>query len=234
MALTYLDLTNSLLKKFNEVPLTSADFTNAYGFQDICKEAINYIVADINQAEFFWPFNYVEGSISTVANQRVYPAPTSSKLIDWDSFYLEKDASKNVMGAHLSWIMTDVWNEYYRANDLNYNANDYRVPELVYPTPGMDIGVSPIPDQVYSIKYAYYQNHDELSAFGDTTRIPTTYKNVIIDGASWYVYMAQEDGQKATIAWERYEAGRNNMRSLLINNHKEVYVGRGRGRSARW
>ena len=39
MATTYLDLTNELLRELNEIPLTSANFSNAIGFQAFVKDA---------------------------------------------------------------------------------------------------------------------------------------------------------------------------------------------------
>ena len=37
MATTYLDITNEVLRELNEVPLTSANFTNATGIQKFVK-----------------------------------------------------------------------------------------------------------------------------------------------------------------------------------------------------
>ena len=52
MAYTYLDVTNEVLNRFNEVELTSSGFGNARGFQIQCKnavnDAINYAVENYN------------------------------------------------------------------------------------------------------------------------------------------------------------------------------------------
>ena len=54
MAYTYLDITNEVLNRFNEVELTSSGFGNARGFQIQCKnavnDAINYISKYINHS----------------------------------------------------------------------------------------------------------------------------------------------------------------------------------------
>ena len=47
MATTYLDLTNEVLRELNEIPLTSANFANAVGFQKFVKDAINKSIFDI-------------------------------------------------------------------------------------------------------------------------------------------------------------------------------------------
>jgi hypothetical protein len=227
MALTFLDLTNSLLVKFNEEKLTSSDFLTSYGFQDLCKDAINDTIRDINQAEWFWPFNYTEGTITTTADQQKYTVEADSKVTDWNSFYLVKDDSKNVNGQYLRLVPYDYWNRYYREIDNDYTSGTKRVPDRVFFYPDSNIGLSPIPSDTYTIKYNYYVQSDELVAHDDTTRIPDHFKSVIIDGAAWYVYMAQEDAQKAAVQWERYQARRDKMRALLINKPEQVYIGKG-------
>ena len=55
---TYLELTNGVLNRMNEVELTTATFANARGFQIQCKNAVNDSVNYLNQREFGWPFNH--------------------------------------------------------------------------------------------------------------------------------------------------------------------------------
>ena len=68
MAYTYLDVTNEVLARFNEVPLTSANFASSRGFQTQCKNAVNSAIRNINQREYAWPFNHSEAEITLVAN----------------------------------------------------------------------------------------------------------------------------------------------------------------------
>lgn len=56
MAANYLQLTNELLREFNEVPLTSANFGNAVGIQQHVKDCINRAYLDIVNEEPQWPF----------------------------------------------------------------------------------------------------------------------------------------------------------------------------------
>ena len=53
---TYLNLTNELLREFNEVVLTSSDFSSAIGIQQHAKDAINRAYLDIVNEEPSWPF----------------------------------------------------------------------------------------------------------------------------------------------------------------------------------
>ena len=49
MAYTYLDITNEVLARMNEVALTSSNFAAARGFQVQCKNAVNDAINYINQ-----------------------------------------------------------------------------------------------------------------------------------------------------------------------------------------
>ena len=49
MPSTYLDLTNKLLRKINEVEISEADFSNTRGVQTLAKDAIaDAIFGDVN------------------------------------------------------------------------------------------------------------------------------------------------------------------------------------------
>ena len=60
MATTFIDLTNKVLRRLNEVEMTSSDFASATGVQALAKDAVRDSIAKINQAEFEWPFNSAE------------------------------------------------------------------------------------------------------------------------------------------------------------------------------
>ena len=56
MATTYLDITNEVLRELNEIPLTSANFTNATGLQKFVKVSVNKAIFDIANEEPQLPF----------------------------------------------------------------------------------------------------------------------------------------------------------------------------------
>jgi hypothetical protein len=56
MATTYLDLTNEILRELNEITLTSANFSDAVGFQKFVKDMINKSIFDIANQEPQLPF----------------------------------------------------------------------------------------------------------------------------------------------------------------------------------
>ena len=66
---TFLDLTNQLLRRLNEVEIAQADFPSVRGVQATAKDAIKNAIAKINQAEYEWPFNAVEHTQLLVVGQ---------------------------------------------------------------------------------------------------------------------------------------------------------------------
>ncbi len=83
MAYTYLDITNEVLARMNEVSLTTPNFTAARGFQVQCKNAVNDSINYINQREFGWPFTHATQTQTLVAGQTRYTVPTDTQSIDY-------------------------------------------------------------------------------------------------------------------------------------------------------
>jgi len=92
---TFLALTNRLLRRLNEVELTTATFANATGFHAEAKDAINDAIREINNSEFEWPFNFVSGSQTLSVGQQLYDLDVPINAVDWDSFYLHKQDDAN-------------------------------------------------------------------------------------------------------------------------------------------
>ena len=86
MAETYLTLTNKVLARLNEVELTSSTFSSARGIQTQVKTAINEAVRYINQREFNYPFNHATESKTLTAGVVRYALPTSTKVVDYNTF----------------------------------------------------------------------------------------------------------------------------------------------------
>ena len=76
---TFLDLTNRVLRRLNEVELTSGDFTSARGIQAAAKDGINSAVFDLNRQQFTWPFNAAEELTTLVIGQTEYSNPNNLK-----------------------------------------------------------------------------------------------------------------------------------------------------------
>ena len=109
MALTYLELTNDVLTRMNEVVLTSADFTSARGVQVQSKNAINEAIRHINQKEFAYPFNHSTNTSTLVPGVVRYTIPTSTKYIDYNTARIKKDTDLSASGVNLKRLN---YNEY--------------------------------------------------------------------------------------------------------------------------
>ena len=102
MAETFLTLTNKVITRMNESELTSTSFTNARGVQIQCKAAVNEAIRYINQREYNYPFNHATESKTLTAGVVRYSLPTSTKVVDYNTFRIVKDSDLAVSGGHLS------------------------------------------------------------------------------------------------------------------------------------
>ena len=109
MALTYLELTNDVLTRMNEVVLTSATFTDARGIQVQAKNAINEAIRHINQKEFAYPFNHASNSSTVVPGVVRYTIPTGTKYIDYNTARIKKNSDVSSSGVNLKKLN---YNEY--------------------------------------------------------------------------------------------------------------------------
>ena len=107
MAETFLTLTNKVITEINEVELTSANFATARGVQVQCKNAVNDSIRYINQKEYTFPFNHATETKTLTAGVVRYSAPTSTKLIDYNTVRIVKN--------------TTLGNSGYKLKELNYN-----------------------------------------------------------------------------------------------------------------
>jgi len=109
MALTFLELTNDVLTRMNEVVLTSANFTDARGIQVQSKNAINEAIRHINQKEFAYPFNHSTNTSTLVPGVVRYTIPSSTKYIDYNTARIKKNTDLSASGVNLKRLN---YNEY--------------------------------------------------------------------------------------------------------------------------
>ena len=101
MAESYLTLTNKVISKLNEVALTSANFTSARGIQVQCQNAINEAIRYINQTDYNYPFNHATANQTLTAGVVRYSLPSSTKVVDYNTFRLVKDSDLGSSGGKL-------------------------------------------------------------------------------------------------------------------------------------
>ena len=89
MATTFLTLTNELLRRLNEVTLTTDTFAGAKNVQAIAKDSINSSIREILQDGHEFPFLKTTQSQTLTAGTRTYDFPSDMSSVDWDTFYLK-------------------------------------------------------------------------------------------------------------------------------------------------
>ena len=119
MAETYLTLTNKVLARLNEVELTSSTFSSARGIQTQVKTAINEAVRYINQREFNYPFNHATESKTLTAGVVRYALPTSTKVVDYNTFRIVANDTLGNSGGKLGILdYNDYINKHVDQEDL--------------------------------------------------------------------------------------------------------------------
>jgi len=242
MATTYLDLTNEVLRELNEIPLTSASFADAIGFQKFVKDTVNKSIFDIANEEPQLPFFsagvsgatdpfYGNVTVETVAGQRWYTLKAGSSSIttdyasiDWDDFYV---TTINVSGETapyvskgLRFLTLDDWKRYYRdsENEDDANTQNHGEPKFVIKSPdNRKFGLSPIPDKVYNVHFYAFVRPTALSAYDDTMVLPEQYSNIVTARMRYYVWQFKESPQQAAFALDDYKKGMKHMKSNLMN-----------------
>lgn len=222
MATTFITLVNEVRRRLNEVDLTTADFLTVRGFDAQVKDAVNFSIQEIGQEQFQFPFNHVTATIVTSTGTSLYSFPADMKTADFDSFRIRKSTADSINASRLKELRYEQYIRKFYERDENGGTSSYTTPDFVYRTLDTRLGVTPIPDQAYTIEYEYFKYQDELVNATDVMSIPDGFKNVVIDGAMYHCYMFRDNSQQAAIARQRYEKGIENMRKLLINRYTQV------------
>ena len=219
---TFLDLTNQLLRRLNEVEIAQADFPSVRGVQATAKDAVKNAIAKINQAEYEWPFNAVEHTQTLAVGQEEYSFPQYLKVADFNSFQLQADSSLGVSNTMLGFIDRDTYYRNYKDLDDNAGLSGRGTPTTVAEGFGNGYITTPSPDKAYTIKFRYYQTHNDLVAYNDVTRIPDTYDNVIVEGALMQMYMFRDNMEAAGISAQLFQQGVKEMQGILMNKYEAI------------
>lgn len=222
MGSTYLTLTNNVLRKLNEVELDSSTFADVRGLHAAAKDSVNWAIAEINDQQFEWPFNVANGSQTLTIGQEEYDWPDDLKVVDWHSFYIEKDDSLNIETRNLKFINRDEWIDEERELDFDSESDGREPPKFVFQGQGYKFGVSPSPDKAYTIHYIYYSEPTKLVNHSDTALIPSAYDHTILHGCLAYMYDFLDNDSRASTYERRFEKGIGRMRTILINRPEHI------------
>lgn len=210
--MNYLQLCNNVLREINEVEIVNIGSTR--GIQTSVKDFVNKAQRDIINSEIEWPFTVVSQSFSTVAGTAEYARESDAKTIDFDSFTVQKSGEAERTLRYLS------FNEYLDSKneaDTNPNTSARAAPDFIYETPDTKIGLSPVPDDTYTVRYYYYQTSTDMSDATDNPAIPERFHDVIVNRARYYAHMLRSDVQFSQLALRDYTEGLSRMRVELIN-----------------
>lgn len=222
MALTFIDLCNTTLRRLNEVEISEAGFSTTRGVQSLVKDAVKNSINNINQKHFEWPFNAAQETATLTVGATEYSFPSTFKTIDWSSFQIIPDGTYETTNSRLRYIDRDEWYAKYRDSDDDAASTGISKPEYVFNAHGFGFGVSPAPDATYRIQFRYFLNETTLDAYNDTTTIPDVFKYVIVDGAIYHLYMFRDNTEQAQVAYQVFEQGIGRMRTLYINHQDYI------------
>lgn len=222
MPSTYIDLTNALLRRLNEVEIEVADFADVRGVQALAKDAVRASIAKINAAEFEWPFNSAEHSQSLTIGEEDYSWPNFFKSVEWNSFYIVNDGTNTNTTTSLDFVSRDYYYDRLRNADLDAGTSGLDLPIYVFPSHGNGYGVSPSPNKAYVLRFRYFLNYAELLNYDDQTRVPSTYDHVLIAGAMYHMYLFRDNSEMAGIAQQEFMAGIKEMQTLLLNKYASI------------
>jgi len=220
VATTYITLVNDLLRRLNEVTLTTSGdgFSTAKNVQAIAKDAINNSIREILQDGHQFPFLKTTTTQTLTAGTGVYDLPTDTASVDWETFYLQALSSAGNTARSLPTIPFEEYVRIYKAIEENAGTGGRSSPDLIYQTSEEKFGVTPLPDAAYVIEYVYYKFPADLSAFDDEMIIPDRFKYIIIDGAMVYMMRFRSNEQSAQIHQAKFQEGIKSMRRLLLDD----------------
>lgn len=223
MPSTYMDLTNRLLRRVNDVEVSQANFISAKGIQGAAKDYVLDTVREINNSRIDWPFNAVEHTQQLLVGIEEYAWPLQFTAADWDSFQIQKNDTFNIKHRSLRSISREEWYENFRDLDYDSETVGLNIPIYCFPSHGQGWGVSPSPDKEYTIKYRYYKNPAELVNYDDQVTIPTKFDYVIMAGALYYMYLFKENPDGADRIKEKYKEGIRDMVNAFLPNPEYAY-----------
>lgn len=225
MPSTYIHLVNRVLRRLGDVEIPEADFASVRGIQATAKDAVLDTIRQINTDKTEWPFNAVEHTQVLTVGVEEYAWPANFTSADWASFQIQKDDTLNINNKVLQDISREQWYRYLRDRDYDTGTDGKNIPEFVFPSHGQGWGISPSPNEEYTIKYRYYKNPDDLEAYDDQTTIPNKFDYVILAGALYHMNLYKENPDGIQLMKAAYEDGIRTMVNTLLPNNRILYAG---------
>lgn len=222
MAYTWYSVTNSILNEMGEVQFSSvSDFDNATGLHQYIKDKVNDVIFEIyNEEDNEWDFAKTLFTQVLTIGDRDYDVDSQAAWVDWDSFYIDRDAALDKPDAEkLHRMPWSTYRDYYLADDLNDTTTDeYNKPtHIVKPENGRYFIVTPKPDAAYTVKYWGTSKPSLMTASTDVPDIPEQHKAALIERVLMYAYRYEDNFENAQIAQGTSENKINQMRRMRIH-----------------
>lgn len=228
---TYLDLTNELLRRLNEVTIDQSEFATVRNVQALAKDAINSAVREIIQVAQEWPFTLITYTQTCTAGTSVYDFPADFSSVDWESFYLKIHSSESNRPANLEQVEYTYYIKNLRPDEDTSGESGRNAPDTVYQTMDEKFGLYPVPDKDYEVEYRYWKYPTDMVVSTDVCTIPDRFRHVLIDGAMAYMMKFRSNEQSAQLHANKFEDGVKTMRRLLVDEPlslKSTVIKRGR------
>jgi hypothetical protein len=218
---TFVQLTNELLRRLNEVPLDTAGdgFDTVRNVQSVAKDAINSSLREIYQNGQEWNFLKTTYTQTLTAGTREYNFPSDFSTVDWETFYLKKHSTQDNAPRILKPMSYEEYLSNFRpSDDEGDQVNGEQAPERVFQTFDEKFGVTPIPNSDYEVEYVYWTTPSTLSAFDDACVVPERFNHVILDGAMAYMMHFRSNEQSAAIHQSKFDSGIRSMKRILFDD----------------
>lgn len=212
---TFLEITNFVLRDANEVPLTEASFGSSRGLQTFAKEAVNRSLMDIANESLQW--SWLKDSTADGLKTQVtvdgtqwynFQLPAGDPFAHVDINTITSTDADGVVCRLLPVTYLE-WDNLYREAD----ATDTGEPQRVIITDEPDtFGISPVPDDVYTISFTAWKSAASLTDALDTIPFPDQFFNVLVARARYYLWDFKDDQVKASRADKEYRYGVNRMK----------------------
>lgn len=226
MPSTWMDLTNRLLRRVNDVEIEQSDFASCKGVQAAAKDYIQDVVREINTTKTNWPFNAVEHSQTLEVGTEEYGWPSDFTAAEWGSFQIQADDTIGNTFRTLQLMTRDQWYAQERDRDYDASTDGRNIPDTVFPSHGQGFGVSPSPNAAYPIKFRYYKSPADLSAYDSQVAIPSKFDYVIIAGALMYMNLLKENIEGAALQEQKFKQGLSNMSNTFLPNETFAFAPR--------
>tara|TARA_R110000737_G_scaffold80649_1_gene112897 strand:+ start:1050 stop:1766 length:717 start_codon:yes stop_codon:yes gene_type:complete len=219
---TFLNLTNELLRRLNEVQVDQSNFAGLKNVQALAKDSINSAIRQTLQDAQEWPFTLITYEHTLSSGTNTYSFPADYSKADWETFYIKQLSSESNTPQKLELITYDQYLSNYRSVEDTGGEGARTSPRYVYMTQDTKFGVSPVPNAAYIVEYRYWKYPTDLVLYDDVCIIPDRFKHVIIDGAMMYMMLFRSNEQSASMHSKKFEDGINMMRRLLVDQSVNV------------